>query len=35
VEASKWGGDRPAAVVMAFNGHPIRWERENGGVSGE
>jgi hypothetical protein len=25
VEASKWGGDRPAALVMAINGHPVWW----------
>jgi hypothetical protein len=25
VEASEWGEDRPAVVVMAINGHPVRW----------
>jgi hypothetical protein len=31
VEASEWGGDRRAAMVMAINGHPVWWERENRG----
>jgi hypothetical protein len=35
VEASEWGGDQPAAVVMAINGHPVRWGGKIEGVSGE
>jgi hypothetical protein len=35
VEASEWGEDRPAVVVMAINGHPVRWGGKMEGVSGE
>jgi hypothetical protein len=28
VEAYEWGGDRPAAMVMAINGHSVRWGGE-------
>jgi hypothetical protein len=35
VEASEWGGDQPAALVMAINGHPVRWGGKIEGVSGE
>jgi hypothetical protein len=35
VEASEWGGDRPAAVVMVTNGHPVWWgEITDGGEWG-
>jgi hypothetical protein len=35
VEASEWGGHWPAAVVMAINGHSVRWGGKMVGVSGK
>jgi hypothetical protein len=35
VEASEWGGDWPTAVVMAINGHSVRWGGKMAGVSGK
>jgi hypothetical protein len=35
VEASEWGGVRPAAVVMAINCYLVWWGGKMEGVSGE
>jgi hypothetical protein len=35
VEAFEWGGDWAMAMVMAINGHPVRWGGKTEGVSGK